>query len=221
MVSFSTMHPSLPGTIRVLIAAEDPLARAALAMLLVEDPRCQVVGQVDLGRGVEDEWRAFEPDVLIWDMGWAPQIDQIQDQMDQLVVDDEMPLMVLLPDEELAPIVWRAGVRAMLARDVASDTLAAGAVAVSLGLVVLDHDLSESLLSAPPPSADSTQELTPRETEVLRLVAEGMSNRAIGHSLGISPHTVKFHLASLMGKLDAQSRTEAVVVATRLGYILL
>ena len=64
-------------------------------------------------------------------------------------------------------------------------------------------------------------ELTTRELEVLRLVAEGLPNKAIAHRLGISEHTIKFHVNSIMGKLGAQSRTEAVISATRQGQILL
>jgi DNA-binding NarL/FixJ family response regulator len=65
------------------------------------------------------------------------------------------------------------------------------------------------------------EDLTPRELEVLGLLAEGLPNKAIGLRLGISEHTVKFHVNAVLGKLGAQSRTEAVVRATRLGLILL
>ena len=65
------------------------------------------------------------------------------------------------------------------------------------------------------------RELTPRELEVLRLVAEGLSNKSVANHLSISEHTVKFHVNSIMGKLSAQSRTEAVARATRLGLLLL
>ena len=65
------------------------------------------------------------------------------------------------------------------------------------------------------------ESLTPREVEVLKLLAEGLSNRAIAFGLGISEHTVKFHVNAIMGKLGAQSRTEAAVRATQLGLLLL
>ena len=75
---------------------------------------------------------------------------------------------------------------------------------------------------SPDPATDALIEpLTPREIEVLHLLAEGMTNRAIAQRLEISEHTVKFHVNAILGKLGAQSRTDAVVRATRLGVILL
>jgi DNA-binding NarL/FixJ family response regulator len=89
-------------------------------------------------------------------------------------------------------------------------------------LVVITADLSGQLLSAPPtPDLDPSESLTSREQEVLQLVAEGLTNKAIAQELSISEHTVKFHINTIMGKLNAQSRTAAVVRATRLGLILL
>jgi DNA-binding NarL/FixJ family response regulator len=93
---------------------------------------------------------------------------------------------------------------------------------VALGLASLDPALAAALIppqdQAPTPPAE---ELTPRELEVLRLVAQGLPNKAIAQRLEISEHTVKFHVNAILGKLGVQSRTEAVVHATRLGLILL
>ena len=71
------------------------------------------------------------------------------------------------------------------------------------------------------PSQELAEDLTPREHEVLQLLAEGLPNKAIARKLGISEHTVKFHINAILGKLGAGSRTEAVVLATRLGLVLL
>ena len=84
----------------------------------------------------------------------------------------------------------------------------------------------QTLLQPPGPSpardpADLVEELTPRETEVLQLLADGLTNKAIAQRLGISDHTVKFHVNAVLGKLGAQSRTEAVVRASRLGLLQL
>ena len=107
---------------------------------------------------------------------------------------------------------------------VADDPLAraglAAMVAVAQGLLVLDPRLPV----LEPPARDQSQphvmgELTPREQEVLRLVAEGLPNKSIADHLGISLHTVKFHVNAIMSKLGAQSRTEAVTRATRLGLL--
>ena len=110
----------------------------------------------------------------------------------------------------------------MLLRDVDADTLIASASVVSRGVVALDPRFTSAAL--PPrslPHALSSVELTPRERQVLRLLAEGLPNKTIAHNLDISDHTVKFHVNSILSKLGAQSRTEAVITATRLGLILL
>jgi two-component system nitrate/nitrite response regulator NarL len=130
--------------------------------------------------------------------------------------------VALLPDEAQAPEVWASGVRGLLLRDAGAETLQAALQAIGQGLVVLDPSLALSPLPVLEPGLDSlVEELTPRETEVLQLLADGLTNKAIAQRLGISDHTVKFHVNAILGKLGAQSRTEAVVRATRLGLLLL
>jgi DNA-binding NarL/FixJ family response regulator len=209
--------------VRLLIVASDPLARAGLATLLGGQPGCEIVGQVDgaeiLSAGL-DVWR---PDVLIWDLGWDA--EESLEILVELVADIEVGtsgIVALLPDEELAAEAWSAGARGLLTREADPEQLLAAAQAVKGGLATVDPLLMDTLL--PPglfeePPADEA--LTPRELEVLQLLAEGLANRAIAQRLGISEHTVKFHVNAIMGKLGAQSRTAAVVRATRLGLILL
>ena len=107
----------------------------------------------------------------------------------------------------------------MLARDVGAAGLQAALTAVAQGMLVLDPELTPVAPHAPP--GDAVEALTRRELEVLRLLAEGSPNKAIAYRLDISEHTVKFHVNSIFTKLQAQSRTEAVAIATRLGLILL
>jgi len=86
----------------------------------------------------------------------------------------------------------------------------------------VDEALAEAALRPPLPTPPSLVEpLTPREMEVLQLVAAGLTNRRIGERLGISEHTAKFHVNAILGKLGAQSRGEAVAQAARLGLVLL
>jgi DNA-binding NarL/FixJ family response regulator len=99
---------------------------------------------------------------------------------------------------------------------------------VARGLVVLDEGIAAPLLrpqgggAASPAEPDAPVEpLTPREVEVLQLLAEGLSNKLLGSRLGISEHTAKFHVNAILGKLGAQGRTDAVVRAARMGLILL
>jgi DNA-binding NarL/FixJ family response regulator len=165
----------------------------------------------------------YRPDAIVWDLGWEP--DEALSQLAELGPELEggrPPVIVLLPDEEQAAAAWAAGVQGLLLREVSAERLLAAVAAVAEGLAVVDADLAPALRPAGPLAVPSpAEELTPRELEVLQLLAEGLANRAIAHRLGISEHTVKFHVTAIMGKLGAQSRTAAVVRGTQLGLILL
>jgi DNA-binding NarL/FixJ family response regulator len=205
--------------VRSLIIAPDPLARAGLAVLLSNDPRVTVVGQLPPGPELAMQAAAYQPDVVLWDLGWHPTAT-----LEVLVdfVESGLPVVALVA-EEAASGVWSAGVRGVLRRETAADGIAAALLAVTHGLVVVDPMFIAALAgpSATPPLDALVEALTPREQEVLRGLAEGHSNKQIARHLAISEHTVKFHVNAIMGKLGAQSRTEAVVRATRLGLILL
>ena len=155
----------------------------------------------------------------MWDLGWdpAPALERMVDLQDL-----NAPVVALLAREELAVQAWHAGARGLLLRDADGPALEAALVAVAQGQVVLAPELAAVIL----PSGDHqperlAEELTPRELEVLNLLAEGLANKEIAYRLGVSEHTVKFHVNAILAKLGAQSRTEAVVRATRLGLVLL
>ena len=137
--------------------------------------------------------------------------------------EDAPPVIALMSDDSYLTEVSAAGARGMLLRDSAPDALAAALSAVSQGLVVLHPEFSPRTLHAPgrPPASPPIEALTKREVEVLQLLTEGLPNKSIADRLSITEHTVKFHVNAIMGKLGAQSRTEAVTRATRLGLILL
>jgi DNA-binding NarL/FixJ family response regulator len=154
-----------------------------------------------------------------------------------LALADARPDVVLtsLPMEEVAPaaaVVWlgepgwtaealRLGVRAILPPDASTAEIVAAIEATAAGMAVIDPAELESLLSAPAaqPVADSGP-LTARELEVLRMLAEGAANKNIAWQLKISEHTVKFHVAQILAKLNAGTRTEAVTLGIRRGLIM-
>ena len=116
----------------------------------------------------------------------------------------------------------RLGVRAVLRDDVTAEELAAAIAATRAGLVALHPDaLKESTQARASESRGGATALTPRELGILEMMAEGMSNRTIAARLGISSQTVKFHVASILAKLGAASRTEAVTFGVRHGLIAL
>lgn len=117
-----------------------------------------------------------------------------------------------------------AGARAVLRRDCSGRQLAAAVHAAAAGLTVLEPDDLHALLRSSPESIElepGEEELTRRETEVLHMMTAGLSNREIASTLGISEHTVKFHITSIFGKLGTSSRTEAVTEGIRRGLVLL
>jgi DNA-binding NarL/FixJ family response regulator len=126
---------------------------------------------------------------------------------------------------DLAPLL-RGPVRAILSADASAEELGAALQAVTQGMLVIEPRVAQMLAAAVPvPQSDvddGTEEtLTDREREVLQLVALGLPNKTIATRLSISEHTVKFHVGSILGKLDAGSRTEAVTRAARRGLLTL
>ena len=214
--------------LRILVIADDPLARAGLATLLAEQPGCAVIGRASGGDDLPALVDIYRPDVLVWALGWRP--DAAVERLSELV-ESTPSIAILLPDESRVVEIWSAGVRAILRRDADPAQIAAALPALVQGLSVVDGAFAAALVRpaglVTPKSGDDrgveplAEELTPRELVVLRLVAEGLPNKTIATQLGISEHTVKFHINAILGKLGVASRTEAVVRATRRGLILL
>ena len=160
---------------------------------------------------------ALDTDVVLWDFGWDGS-DVIPD-----LAELELPIVVLVGEDTAVSQLWALGYRHLIQRDSDAEMILTTAQAALNELVVLAPDFVELLHFNRDGELDTAliPDLTPREKEVLQLVAEGLTNKAIARQLTISDHTVKFHINALMSKLDAQSRTEAVVKATRMGLILL
>ncbi|MGB6944868.1 MAG: response regulator transcription factor [Bryobacteraceae bacterium] len=138
--------------------------------------------------------------------------------------DLSIPVVLLLDsaDSALVSSALRAGVRGAISWDATPQEIESAVQAVSEGLVVITPPAIAGLLPDAPPFAEELAEpLSARELEVLELVAEGLSNKLIAHSLNISEHTVKTHVASIFAKLGASSRTEAVSQAIRRGLVML
>jgi DNA-binding NarL/FixJ family response regulator len=132
-------------------------------------------------------------------------------------------VLALVPDEAAGELALAAGARGLLFRDATPGALLAALQAVARGLAVFEPALSP-VRPTPRASAStptSPEALTPREREVLSLLAEGLSNKAIADRLAISEHTAKFHVNAVLAKLGVQRRTEAVVRAARLGLVTL
>ena len=220
--------------LRVLVVADDPLARGGLAALLAGQSECVVAGQIAAGDDILSDVEVYRPDVVLWDVGWESErpvrpvspaqhgVSVSHPEALTALQESGYPVVMLLPERHLVTDAWALGVRGILFRDADADRLIASLQAVGTGLAVLDTELAMSLLpSASLDSAPKDHVLTSREQEVLQLLAEGLPNKSIAGRLRISDHTVKFHVNAIMSKLGAQSRTDAVVRATRQGLLLL
>jgi DNA-binding NarL/FixJ family response regulator len=189
-------------SVRVIVISDDPLVRGGLAALLSGEPGITLVPD--------------EADVAVWDAEGPAAFERMADAQARGLL-----VLAVLRDGSQVAAAGLARVRGMVPRDVSAARLAAAVNAVAEGLVVLDGASAQALLQ---PHADAealVEPLTAREQEVLQLVAEGLSNKLIAVRLGISEHTAKFHVNSILGKLGAQTRAEAVAQAARLGLLLL
>ena len=199
--------------IRLLIAAPSTVMRAGLEALAASGSGIEVIAaHADLAA-----LEALQPDVALA----AAPLAEIQPPGG-----GRSAALVLLTGEmepEWTQEALRLGVRALLPRDASAAQIVAAVEAAGNGLAVVDpQDLDALLSSASPVHADgSTAGLTSRELEVLRMMAEGAANKTIAWNLKISEHTVKFHVASILGKLNASSRTEAVTTGLRKGLVFL
>jgi NarL family two-component system response regulator YdfI len=207
--------------IRVLIAAASAVVRAGLESVAASAPGIEVAGTSGL-TGLGAAIDRHQPDVVL------AAIDAHQDEPPEdlmaLAGRDGAPAIVLLASD-LQPL-WtgdalRAGIRAVLPGDLGAREIRAAVEAAAAGLVVLHpQDLAAAIADRPAPAAPNLP-LSPRESQVLTMLAEGLGNKTIAWKLGISEHTVKFHVASIMTKLSAGTRTEAVTQGIRRGLILI
>lgn len=154
-------------------------------------------------------------DVAMIDAEMDPESGMARDWLGEFL--DEVPLVILsaTPDSWTFNQIVRADRGAILSRDASAEQIVHAVKAAAAGLLVFDG----SSVPRPSPEDELTGDLTPREIQVLQLLAEGLVNREIAERLSISEHTIKFHIGSILGKLQASSRTEAVTRGLRSGLI--
>jgi two-component system, NarL family, response regulator YdfI len=204
-----------PPPTRVLVVADSDVTAARLEAVLRANRRVVTGAPGALGRLIEEHDPAVV--VLASTAGRALAI------LDAAAEATPMPPVVLLVDDTRA--AWtagarRAGVRAVLDSHADADVISAALTAALAGLVTLHPDVFRAPARATV-LEDTERALTLREVEILEMLAEGWSNQAIARRLRISTYTVKFHVASILAKLGAGSRTEAVTLGVRRGLISL
>ncbi len=211
--------------IRVFLIAASPLARAALQNRL-KTQAIKIVGTAAAIDTLGVEFSDSQADVLLVDSAGESPAATIESLVDSDLA-AEIPIVVLT--ESAAPAApsqaLQAGIRAMLPSDISADQLAAALQAAAAGLVVLHPTEIPAAFAPAAPTSQSLAELpeplTRREREVLQMLAAGLANKEIAARLNISDHTAKFHVAAILGKLSAATRTEAVALGIRRGLVLL
>jgi len=207
--------------IRVAVMASSPMARAGLEALVRAEPRFSLLSAQPHVRGGSQT-----PDVLLREVASHERVLQTQPRARMAYTEDAVPMVLLMDHVERPQLrqLLYSGLRAILPRDADPAEIVAAIAAVAAGLTVLRSEDLDLLLPAqmdPGSEALVGEPLSPRETQVLARMAEGLGNKEIAARLGISEHTVKFHVSSILGKLGAASRGEAVMRGVREGLIVI
>lgn len=210
---------ALPSAIEIVIYGSNSLLLAGLIGILNQQENMRVVNsfvdEKDITSVIEDR-----PDLLLIEL--PPDADWWFDSA-QLPPDFKLPIILLsdsLTNKEVSEYL-DLGFKAFLPRSITANEIITTINAVMLGLIVIHPDLAYLWDNSAITPANALTNLTSREIEVLQLLADGLNNKAIALKLQISKHTVKFHISSILSKLDVSSRTEAVTFGIRQGLILL
>ncbi len=206
-------------TVRIVVTDDHSVVRQGLRMFLELDAELEIVGEAANGAEAVELAKSLQPDVVLMDllmpvMDGITAITEIRQQAPGVEV---VALTSVLEDASVVGAV-RAGAIGYLLKDTNADELRRAVKAAAAGQVQLSPEAAVRLMRevrAP----ETTESLTDRETDVLRLLADGQSNKEIARNLSIGEKTVKTHVSSILSKLGVQSRTQAVLAAMRAGLI--
>src|SRR5438132_3535115 len=193
---------------------------------MLADSHVDIVGRAADLESISGQLIDVEPDVVLVEAS-AETHEELLNTLGDTEIGREHPIIVLSEQIKAAWLsdVLRAGVRAVLPREITPEQLRPALEAAAAGLLVVHPSELDTLLPATVGSSAPIDELpeplTSREREVLQMLAAGLANKEIAARLAISDHTVKFHVASILGKLGVSTRTEAVSVGIRHGLVLL
>ncbi|HEY3063757.1 MAG TPA: response regulator transcription factor [Chloroflexota bacterium] len=212
--------PSSTEAIRVLIVDDHGVVREGLRAYLELEPDIQVVGEARDGLDAVRRASELHPDVVLMDLV-MPNMDGVAATTRIKEAQPSTHVIVLtsfLDDDRVVPAI-KAGATSYLLKDVAAADLARAIRAARAGQAQLHPEVARRLMQqvTAPRKPDASAQLTDREREVLRLLADGRSNKEIARSLVVSERTVKGHVSNILGKLGLQDRTQAALYAVRHG----
>jgi DNA-binding NarL/FixJ family response regulator len=213
-------------SIRVLLADDHKLIRAGLRLVVDQQPDLKVVGEADDGRQAVELTKSLKPDVVVMDIG-MPNLNGIEAvrQIREIRPSAAVVMLSMHSDEGYVLRALGAGARAYLLKDSATTDLVQAIHAVVEGKSFFSPAVSQVLLQdymrklRRSGAEDSYDLLSPREREVLQLVAEGKSNKEVSNLLNISVYTVETHRAKIMQKLNLKGVPELILYAVRKGII--
>lgn len=211
-------------TIRILVADDHPVVRDGLVMMLATQPDFVVVGQVATGAEAVRQAASLTPDVILLDLE-MPELDGVEalKQVRAAREDAHVIVFTAFDTDDRIVAALQAGANGYLLKGAPRDELFKAIRVVSQGGSLLQPVVTSKLLKhvRQANEAGSPDALTVRELEVLRLLAQGQSNKAIAAALTITERTVKFHVSAILSKLGAGNRTEAARIAVRQGLVKL
>ena len=205
--------------IRVAVVDDHPIVRAGVVAALEDEPDFEVVGAAESAEEALTLVRRHEPDVVLLDLE-LPGMSGIEAIPALLAVAPAVRVLVFTAYDTDARVIgaMRSGAKGYLLKGASTSEVAAAIRAVHAGETALTPRVAGRLVSALRQPRGS-RELSPREREVLRLIADGLPSKQIAGALGISERTVKFHTTSLLRKLEADNRAQAVAIAGARGLL--
>ena len=208
-------------TIRIVLADDHAVVRQGLKMFLALDDELEVIGEAENGAEALELARKLQPDVVLMDL-LMPVMDGITaiGRLRKELPDIEIVALTSVLDDTAVIGAIRAGAIGYLLKDTEADELRKAIKAAAAGQVQLSPRVAARLMKEVR-VPDSPESLTERETEVLRLLAKGCSNKEIAQTLSIGEKTVKTHVSNILSKLDVPSRTQAALYAVRIGLVSL
>jgi two-component system response regulator DevR len=218
-----TQHAPLGRAIRVLIVDDHELVRAGLRALIAREADLEIVGEAATGSQALAQARRVDPDVILLDARLPDMAgaDACRDLCEALP-DAAVAILTTFSDDELVRQCIRAGARGYLLKEIPGLDLASSIRLLAAGESVIDRKVLPKVLSVARQSGsdyNSEQPLTERQRTILRLVADGLSNREIAEQIHFSELTVKSYIEDLLKQLGARNRVHAAILATRQGWL--
>ena len=210
----------MAGPIRIIVTDDHPVVRDGLVAILSTQPDFAVVGDAASGQETLDLAREARPDIVLLDLE-MPEMDGVETlrQLQRLVPEARVIIFTAFDTDERILSAVRAGAQGYLLKGAPRNDIFRAIRVVYQGGSLLEPMIAQKLLRQVSQESPPDTALTPRELDVLRLLARGLQNKEIAIELGITGRTTKFHVGALLRKLGAGNRTEAVAVAAQRGLI--